>query len=103
MECYLEVSKKCSDFKSFKNEIESFLRKFNYKFSIIIPPHINETDELPPCYRIPCYVKKRKNSFAVFVDMYVEGVEPLDALLILTEDLYQAQIISEKLSLYLMN
>jgi hypothetical protein len=100
---YLEVSRECTDFNSFKNKIKSFLGQYKYEFDIIIPPHINESDALPLYYNIPCYLKKRKNSFGVFVDLYVEDVSPVNALLIITDDLLTAELISQKLSLYLMN
>ena len=103
MQNYLEVSKQCCDFSSLKNEIIKFLEKFNYEYEIIVPPHINEKDKLPPYYSIPCYLKRRRDKYAVFVDLYVEAVEPINAILIKTDDLYEAQLIAQKLSLYLMN
>ena len=103
MQNYLEVSKSCKDFSSLKNEIEKFLNNFNYSYEIIIPPHVNESDKLPPYYSIPCYIKRRMDKYAVFIDLYVEAMEPVSAILIKTEDLFEAQAISQRLSLYLMN
>lgn len=100
---FLRVHEECKDFISFKTKIESFIKKFNYECSIIIPPHINEKDELPSYYNIPCYIKKRMNNYAVFIDMYVEDVSPVNAIIIITDDLFTAEVISQKLSLYLMN
>lgn len=100
---FLKVHEECQDFTSFKEKVQGFLKQFNYNFSIIIPPHINEKDELPLYYNIPCYLKRRTKSYVVFIDLYVEDVSPVNAMMIITDDLFTAELISQKLSLYLMN